>query len=373
MKPFHAAYAARLPAPADAALLTLALGPGFDAAAFRAWAAGNDFDAIGAVEMRLLPALNARLQAHGIDHPLLPRIAGIQRRAFYINNLLLHRAAELLVRLDAHGVAVLLLNAAASVLRAGPAAPAQPIRQIDLLLPDSADSIDVDRAVLADPTLQAFTRQRGYHVYRDEQGHFYRLHWMLRPYEAAERPGLLDRSPVVARPEGGVRVIGAEHQFFATVWAGMAYDGQAPAIWLADALASLGAADGFDWPLVVALADAHGCREMLAAVLAFLAGAGLATPGMDAAMVQLCARTDHWQDRWLARLRTQPPGGTFLRRTGRLVLPYLAEMRRRGELPGPRSFADHVRTRWGMPPSQSVVPVLGRKLVRRLGAARSTS
>lgn len=369
----HAAYAARLPSPAATALLRLTFGPGFDAAAFRAWAAGNDFDAIGAVEMRLLPALNARLQAHGVDHPLLPRIAGIQRRAFYINNLLLHRAAELMGRLGAHGLDALLLAAAASVLRGGPAAPPQPIRQIDLLLPASADSADVDRAALADPALQAVTRQRGYHVYRDEQGHFYRLHWTLRPYGAAERPGLLDRSRVVARPEGEVRVIGAEHQFFATVWAGMAHDGPVPAIWVADALACLAAADGFDWPRAVALADAHGCREMLAAVLAFLTAAGLAGPGVDVALAELQAHRDPWQDRRLARLRTRPPGGTLLCRTERLMLPYLAELRRRGELPSPRTFAAHVRARWGLPPSQPVMQAIGRRLVRRPGPARPAS
>lgn len=348
-------------------LLTLTYGP-FSPEAFFAWAGDTDFDAIGAREMRLMPELGARLQAHGIRHPYVPRITGLGRRAFYINARLLRCAEALALRLAGAGMEPLFSAGGAMVLRSSRAAFVRPLTEIDLLLPPDAGADAAVRAALSAADLSLFSRQDGYQCYRDDQGHFYRLFWRLPPLGAADWPALFDTSLSVVRGAGQVRAIAPEAQMLALLWAGMAHGGPPPAIWVADVIGILQDTPGFDWPKLVDLTGARGGGEALGALLACLDAAGFGSPEMTAARDRLASRPDPWPERWLMRQRTRPVTARSARLV-RLVLSYLADTRQRGERPGPATFRAHLRARMQLAPSRSLT---GALWARAIGRNRTT-
>jgi hypothetical protein len=128
--------------PADRALVRAALLPGTAAAdAFAAWTAQCDFDEVTYAQFTLLPLLYRNVEPLGIEHPWLPRIAGIYRRTWYANQLRLQALGQVLDALTAAEVRVLVVGAAALAASAYPDIGARPIPALALLV--SPESVDV--------------------------------------------------------------------------------------------------------------------------------------------------------------------------------------------------------------------------------------
>lgn len=362
-----AAYRRALPGPDQVELLQLAFAPEFDVDAFRKWADRIDFDAVGEVEMRLLPELSLRLQQSGIDHLLLPRIAGVHRRTLYANTLRLHRALSFYETLEKSGVEPLFVRSAAAILLGGAGALAQPMSQVELLLPSSTDPLLVDHAAeaTAGATLTCLVRLIDHHLYRDELGFIYRLNWQMEPHAGAGMEELRRHARAIERDGKRVMVLAPEHLIFQAIWQGMDHGLRPPALWIADVLSIAGASDAIDWTLLVETADANGCREMVAATLDFIIRQGLDTPGMVAARDQLGARRDPRRNRVLMRLRARPATAP-VRLATRFVLPYLSAAQRNGQKPSLSGLSDYARERWGAASRLDTFKIAGAKLLKHL-------
>ena len=358
------AYRAVLPAPHQWPLLRLAFGRDFSARAFGEWAATVDFDAaVGETEMRLLPLVGARLQQAGATHPLLPRIAGIRRRVAYRGQLVLHRGLALQAALAERGIDAVLLRGLAASLFAGPGAPMQPLADVELLLPRGADPAGVEAAAAARSLRRTFGMP-GYHVFRDADGFSCRLYGVLRPHEGAkEEAAVWGRALRVAREGRTVLALSPEHHVFQAIWLGLDHDRRAGGGWAVEVLSALAAVERFDWDALRGLARESGSGEAVAAALGALLEHDLGTPGMREARDALLAAPGHWQDRRWMRLRAQPPRG-LLRRTGRFLLPYLRDARRRGERPGPAGLLDYARGYWNVADSRAALAMAWRKATR---------
>ena len=88
-------------------------------AAWRAWRAANQLDAIDDASFHLLPRLYLNLQRLGAqDDPWLPKLRGVYRHAWLRNTVTVRAAADAVGRLNAAGVPALLLGGSALSLAA---------------------------------------------------------------------------------------------------------------------------------------------------------------------------------------------------------------------------------------------------------------
>jgi hypothetical protein len=123
------------PTPAQTLLLRAALLDGEPGrAAFRAWRAAVDPEALEEASYRLLPLLSRNLVRLGVQDPSLERWRGVYRRWFASNTLLFQDARAALEALARAGIPTLLVKGAALVATLG-ASGERPMRDLDLLVP----------------------------------------------------------------------------------------------------------------------------------------------------------------------------------------------------------------------------------------------
>jgi hypothetical protein len=102
------------PTPQQELLLQAALLEGADAlAAWEKWKAAVDIDVLDPGSFRLLPQLYWKLQAQGIEDPLMSKLKGVYRYTWSRNQLLLHSSAALLKHFQAAGIQTMILKGAA--------------------------------------------------------------------------------------------------------------------------------------------------------------------------------------------------------------------------------------------------------------------
>lgn len=107
-------YAHLWPSREQRLLLTAALAPDDEAlAAFRTWQASIDITGdFGWESVRLLPLVYHRLQVIGAREPLMGRLKGVYRKAWFENHRLFHDTEPVVAHLLANGIDVLLLKGA---------------------------------------------------------------------------------------------------------------------------------------------------------------------------------------------------------------------------------------------------------------------
>ncbi|MCX6033069.1 MAG: nucleotidyltransferase family protein [Chloroflexi bacterium] len=328
------------------------------AEAGRTWLAAADLERLLPKQFPLLPlAVQALEQAHP-DHPWLPRLRGVHRRAWYANQLMLGAADKLTQALVAAGIPIMLADALPLALTVY-TDRLRPIGALALIVP--ADLAEEACRVLADqgwqgvaPTTAApcgsviwATSRR----FRSAGGQFADLHWHAAAFwpsgemDAAAwgraRPITLAGRPVLA--------LSAADQLARSCRTAI-LPGPAALIALADVAALLMERTDpeVDWPTVIELA-AHGHieRSLLAALECLEDGLGIAAPP-DV----------------LARLRMTPVS-PFEAREGPIAVPSdaaashrqalrlaYAQYRRtaaaRGLAPQPGDFLTFLQYRWGL-------------------------
>lgn len=126
------------PEPVDEELLRVAVGPA--AGVTDAWErARRSFvldDATGP-QLELVPQLWRRLTDAGVEDPDLPRMRGIHRRTWYLNQQRLAEVARLAATFDAEGIPMLVLKGAALAALYYDDVGLRPMGDIDVMVPDA--------------------------------------------------------------------------------------------------------------------------------------------------------------------------------------------------------------------------------------------
>jgi Uncharacterised nucleotidyltransferase len=104
-------------------------------AAWEAWVAQVDIERLETASSRLLPLAYHRLAAWRIQHPELPRLAGVLRHAWADNLSRRHKLAPVLAELDRAGIPHLLLKGAPLAFAIYPNPGARPMDDVDVLVP----------------------------------------------------------------------------------------------------------------------------------------------------------------------------------------------------------------------------------------------
>lgn len=123
-------------------LLCAALLTGAEAQeAFQIWQSTVDLDRLPPDQFALLPLLYRNLERLGIDHPWLPRLKGVYRRAWYANQLALRSLAGVSGALDAEGIPLLIVGGAALAQSQVAEMALRPIPMMEIIVPvDAADA-----------------------------------------------------------------------------------------------------------------------------------------------------------------------------------------------------------------------------------------
>ncbi len=347
-------------AAASIALLRAALLTGPAAVESAAdWLAAIDLDRLPAQHLPLISlALPALIQADA-QHRWLGRLRGIERRAWYLKQLMLQTAERLMRACADNGVPVMLADAANLALTAYHDRP-RLINRLTLIVPfEQAEracrilNAQGGQSVVPWPDWSAPDQNWLTHLrFRLADDRLVDLHWHAAPYwptmetdqaawQQARSVWLADRAELA---------LGTTDQFVRGCWLA-AQPGPAALIALADAAALAAEAQlnhDLDWPRVIQLAAyAHVERAVLATLDCLQVNLGLAAP--PDVVAQLRARPLSAFEASADNL-TMPGGETIGRRAAaRLVY---AEYRRiaavRNLAPSWGSFLTFLQQRWGV-------------------------
>jgi hypothetical protein len=269
------------PTEAQALILAAAVGPeGSAIDAFRAWRRRVDIAAPFAHEtVRLLPLLYDRMRRLGLDDPLMGRLKGVYRLAWYRTHGLLHRTAPVVAALHAGGIDTLMLKGVPLVLTYYRNPALRPMADIDVLVPPA----QVRRAMAlieaagwqgAKTASDDELRYRHALQYRNAQGDEIDLHWHALPdlcsaaadreYWAGARPLDFAGTPTLQLDPALLLLHLVVH--------GVRYNREPPVRWIADSVTVLRAeAAGLDWARLLDHARTQLLTSRLGLGLAHLA------------------------------------------------------------------------------------------------------
>ncbi len=334
--------------------------------AWSRWRACVTREEVTASDTRLLAAAFRPLRALGADDPMLTLAGGAYRRAWYLNQLALRRAASVIDTLQSAGIEVLVLKGAALSLLHYRDLGARPMDDVDLLVhPHALDrAVDALRPigwnVLASQGARGPLRY-GTHIV-DADGNEIDLHAYALMQSADD--SALWSSRVELELMGTVTSAPAPADQLVHVCAhGLRWDVTPTVRWAADAMTILRSADGrFDWPRVVACSRAWRVTVAVSAALAWLRGCLQArVPEWVLADLERGPRMPF--ERVLNAVWTRPPTPLAF------AVMSFDRYRRFAQLAPahdrPASFAEYLRSAWGLESSAQLVIHGGRKLAGR--------
>ena len=250
-------------------------------AAFRAWRTGVNLDAnFGYETMRLLPLVYENMQRQGLRDPIMGRLKGVYRRAWYETHRLFHMVQPAVAALVAGGVEVLLLKGAPLSLTYYRNHALRPMADVDIMVA----AADADRALeilgtvgwRAEVELDADVFRFRHAVQCiGPGGAEIDLHWHVL-YEAAL--GDVDQSFLAtAEPldflGSPVRQLDPTNLLFLVIVHGVRWNDETPIRWIPDALTILRRrGTDVDWERIFAIAVAHRLTHRLGLGLGYLAG-----------------------------------------------------------------------------------------------------
>jgi hypothetical protein len=335
-----------------------------------AWLASADLDRLPSEQYSLLPLALPAIEQAAPDHPWLPRLRGIGRRAWYANQLTLRAAGRLSQALDSVAIPVMLADALPLALSVYADRP-RPIGALSFIVPcDRAE--EACRALAHQgwrDTLCAATAGCGRSVwassrrFRSIEGLIADLHWRAAsfwPSDAADAAAWA-RARWIAVAGCSIQAVSAADQLARSCWLA-AHPGPAHLIALAD-VAALMAGGDIDWDIVLDVAAACHIGRAVSAVCA----------GVDA-ILELSAPADA-----LARLAARPaspfetpgrveiPAARAANRSQALAAVYTQYRRTaaaRGLPPRPGDFLTFMQARWGCMNRRDLVRAITVRLRR---------
>lgn len=250
-------------------------------AAFRAWCARVDLDADFSYQtVRLLPLVYENMQRQGLSDPLMGRLKGVYRRAWYDTHRLFHRVQPVVAALVAGGVEVLLVKGAPLALAYYRNHALRPMADVDIMVApaDAGRALEILGTIgwcaIDAPDADVFRFRHAVQCI-GPGGAEIDLHWHVlyeaasddadRTFRATAEPLDFLGSPVRQLDPTGLLLLVVVH--------GMRWNDETPIRWIPDALTILRrrGAD-VDWERMVAFAAAHRLTHRLGLGLAYLAG-----------------------------------------------------------------------------------------------------
>jgi hypothetical protein len=231
-------------------------------------------------EHRLLPLVYHRLRQLGLDDPALPKLRGLYRRTWYLNQVLLDRLKEALRAVEERDVEALVVNSWELPVRYYRDLGLRAVEQLHLLVRPGRVS-GAARALAEagwsgplEPS-EAFLRGRHSAAYTAENGDVCVLNWRLFPEYSA--PGLVEPTDLfesaITFELGGVpaRALSPSDEMLDICISGARMSHWSNLVWIADALAVLRAPDiTIDWGRLCRQARRLRATLPLREALAFL-------------------------------------------------------------------------------------------------------
>ena len=233
--------------------------------AFRTWRKTVSLDAeFHYGSLRLLPLVYHNMQRRGIGDPLMGRLKGVYRRAWYETHQLFHRVQPPVAQLAAAGIDMLLLKGAALVLSYYQNHALRPMADVDLVIPRTR--LDEALSILArlgwrfarEPDRDMIRFHHALQCFGPDGGEI-DLHWRVT-YEISEEDddSFRDTAEPVVFMGTTVRQLDATHLLFQVIVHGVRWNLETPIRWIPDALAILRARSrDIDWKLLQTLAEKH--------------------------------------------------------------------------------------------------------------------
>jgi hypothetical protein len=337
--------------------------------------------------MRLLPLVYENMQRQGLHDPIMGRLKGVYRRAWYETHRLFHLVQPAVAALVAGGVDVLLLKGTPLALGYYGNHALRPMADVDIVVAaaDAGRALEILGTVgwRAEVELDAdFFRFRHAVQCVGPGGAEIDLHWHVL-YEAAL--GDVDQSFLAtAEPldflGSPVRQLDPTNLLFLVIVHGVRWNDETPIRWIPDALTILRrrGAD-VDWERMVAFAAAHRLTHRLGLGLAYLAGT-FSAPVPREILVRLRARRVSLVERVE---RTVLLADNYRLRRSVLATQWVSfvEYCRYADARGPLAFisgfSHYLRFRMKLGGRREILPLIVRGLGRRIahrpprvGAAR---
>lgn len=231
------------------------------------WQSATDMDNLDPGSFRLLPLLYRNLSALGIDEPIMSKLKGIYRQAWYRNQMTFHRIATLLPAFQDAGIQTLLLKGAALTVLHYQDYGLRPMTDIDLLVPteQTLAAVDLLAKLGWDPKWTARTgfsdtllSNRHSHTFKDASGHELDLHWHVlyeSCYPAAD-DDFWDGAVTICVQELETRALNPTDQLLHVCVHGAASNFVPPIRWAADAMMILRTSETeIDWDQLVVYAE----------------------------------------------------------------------------------------------------------------------
>jgi hypothetical protein len=252
------------PTPEQEWMLQAAILPGQAASdAWNRWIDAVDIDHLDRGSFRQIPLLYQNLKRIGIGHELIGRFKGIHRRAWYENQMALHRLSGLLQFFHEAKIPTLILKGAALALLYYKDIGLRPMADLDVLVPAdrAVDAIGRLRGsgwkpVIALPrciTTDYMLAIKAINLTRNKTDPQLDLHWHV--FQECLEPDsdidLWERSVPVVCGNMQSRALSSADQFLHICAHAMEWNAVAPIRWVADAMAVLSSAPHFDWEHVL--------------------------------------------------------------------------------------------------------------------------
>jgi hypothetical protein len=169
--------------------------------ALNQWSAQADIDHLDGGSFRLLPLLYQNLRKHEIQHPLLTKLEGIYKLAWYRNQMLFRQAAVVITEFSKMKIDTLLFKGVALALHYYTDAGTRPMQDVDILIHGNnarnaiewfinAGWIPTERTFLSNHTpSDSYFRSVHGDGFKNNEGYEIDLHWHVMAeccYDAAD-------------------------------------------------------------------------------------------------------------------------------------------------------------------------------------------
>jgi hypothetical protein len=215
--------------------------------AFARWVEGVDLDAhIDQGTFRLLPLLYDNLRRVGVDHPLMGRLKGVYRLAWYKNHCLFERVRPVVAALHDAGIPTMMLKGVPLVLAYYRNHALRPMADIDLLVPASQARRALDmleRIPLQHyaPPTDDYLKFRHALLYTSDDGREIDLHWHALYEFCEDGADDLFWNSARALDFNGVSAVMPDptRMLFHTIVHGVRWNDEPPIRWIPDAITIL--------------------------------------------------------------------------------------------------------------------------------------
>jgi hypothetical protein len=259
----------RFPSPEQENLLKAALLKGGEAqVSFEEWLAVVNLDEIDLASYRLLPLLYSNLKKVGIRHPLMNKLKGVHRQAWYENQMLFQTMADLLRLFRRFGIKTMALKGAALNQLYYEDSGQRPMQDFDILVP-SPDAVKAINLMHEScwtsriPPRQLLKKYRLHFThacsFRNSAGREMDLHWhvLYTSLDPNADDDFWESAIEIKIQDGSIFAMNPSDQLFHVCVHGAGWNYVPPIRWVADAEKIIDKIPEIDWNRLLFLAEKH--------------------------------------------------------------------------------------------------------------------